>query len=240
MTSRQLRSYIKRIDNFVSRDNAFVPGYKGSPIGRSTWAEYKRLERQYNKMSREYEAQFGAIEIPGLGVPLEQALRDRPNRAGGARYTFEEYNREARNVTGEKSLGDLIKDMRQKLDPGYLEKRMSGVRDRIRQMLDETGDNVVQRRIDELSDNQLAFLVDYTGFMNAIGGRYDYQKAMNVREQVEPENWMDDVYRDRAGVILEAIHSISKQIPRNGMTSRDTRAAKKSNTNGTRTRKSRS
>lgn len=231
MNSRQLRSYISKLNGFVSRENGFVPGYRGAAMGRNTWAEYKRLERQYNRVARQYEAQYGNVEVPGLGVNLEQAIRDRGSRAGGARRTFEEYNREARNITGEQSLKELIADMRKKLDPNYLKERMAGVRENIQKMTEETGDNVVQRRIDELSDNQLAFLVDYTGFMNALGGRYDYQKAMNVSEQRDPENWMDNVYEDRAGVILEAIYSIRRQIPANGLTNRASKSREYTDTN---------
>lgn len=204
MSTRELHRYHESLNRFTSRGHGFVAGVRGKPIPKDRFGELKRLEAQYNARAQAYEASIGNIDVPGAGRTIEARLADlkaEQFRAGGQRRTFETLNRQAKNLTGPEAVEDFIKQMKQMLSPTYLNKRMKIQRENLEQMLTTTGDQDVLKKINRLTNNQLNVLLDYTYFMNAVGGRYAFAKALNV----DTPQWQAEENEDNAARVRDLI-----------------------------------
>lgn len=206
MNSRQLRRYADQLRSF-NENHGYVRGLDGAPISRSAAEYYRKLERQNNRISEGYEQAVGGVIVPGLGQDIASQI-DRRDRqrfvAGGEQATFQKINRDFGDISGQDSINRLIEGLRKKTRPQYLTERISNIRHTIETMLEQSNDQDSVRAIRLLSDEQLNILVDYTPFMNAASGRYEFQKAMNADETYSPENWMTDIFETN----LDEVHSL--------------------------------
>lgn len=201
MTPRQLRSAIARSNSFVNRTNSYVPGVKGAPLSGQTWREYQRLERIHNRNAQSFYDKVKDLTIPGINQTVEQRAENlsRSLRAGGDFKTFQELNRNARNITGQAGLKDLIAQMRGKTDPAYLDREARRQRRTLRQMLDRIGNDEVADAIRRTSDEDLIVMLDYTDFMKTLESTYAMAKAISS----DTPRWQSAVYEDNQDKLQE-------------------------------------
>lgn len=231
MNSRQLAAYQKQLDAFRSRTNGYVAGKGGQPIQRSTWNAIKRAEAQYNTLAKQYEAEYGNINVPGTGMDvagrLEMLRRLNKYSGKGQSKTFEERNRTSQGLNGQEAAEEILKNLRNMTGPGYLNKRMRAQRANLETMLTTSGDQDALEKIRKLTNNQLNIAIDYSPLMSLVGGKYTFQKSLNAVDQLRPEDeWMYSENRDNAERILSLVDWASTLPKNSGATRGNTRSTK--------------
>jgi hypothetical protein len=175
----QLKKYLNDLNAFQDRGVGFVAGKGGSIIPKKAWIEYKKLERQYNKLGELHVKAIADIKVPGLGVTVAQRNANLPARAHGdiINRPYVDINRNPRNVVDLKALKKLTKDMRRKVSPSFLPGEIRKARRELSAMLKTIGSGEYADRAKGLTDNQFNILWNYTNFATNISLRYEITKA---------------------------------------------------------------
>jgi len=193
-TASQLIAYSKRLDEFNSRANQFVPGAKGTPIPKAKFNEYKRLEALHNARGDKRMAERGNIKVPGSGLTVaeREALGMGLKRAQGDAANKPFFKVE-RTSTGIVDIDALIKDMRKKLDRRYLPNVIKARRNEVEQMMTHIGTHELQKQINELTDYQFDVMVHESDFMRAASLSYELEKmkAADSRQEMIANQYSD-------------------------------------------------
>lgn len=206
-TRPQLNAYLNELNRFMERGNNFYSGAGNTPIPKTKWQEYKRLEQKYNSIGATHFDKIADIFIPGSGMTIAQRDRlMRPDnvRAQGAivNRPYSQIERTPANVNGEKALDKLIKSMRAKLDAGFLPAQIKEARKQLSQMLTAIGNPELISRAKNLSDSQFDTLWNYTKFATNISGTYFIMQSKNVDSS---DRWYSTVVEDYSADISELL-----------------------------------
>lgn len=199
-TKKQLESYSASLSNFTSRNNGFERGQGGTPLSSSGVKAYRRTERAFNKRAESEYSRVADIAIPGRGMTVRQAdMVDRPTnrlRAGGETVSrpFDIVKRNIMNVTGDKALNRLTKQLADKLKPQFKPKALRAQRAQFMDMLTTIGNIEQVNSAKELSDEQFNVLFNYhTELVNEISMDYEFTKMRATGTQ---EKFMERIHED--------------------------------------------
>lgn len=192
MTTGQLQAYARRLNEFRSRSVTYVAGLNGTPLSGSTWRAYKRAESIYNDKSTQFYDSVKDLKIPTLNQTVSQYMADlRQSRRQGDYKTFGTLERDAANITSEKSLQKLYRSMLKRADGAYLEKEADLQRRIINKMLRRTSNADLIPAIREMSDEEVITL-QYTDFIPNLEGSYAMAKSIST----DTPRWQSSVYED--------------------------------------------
>lgn len=206
MNSRQLRSYLNRVDRFTSRQTQFVPGDSGVPIPADRWRVYKGLETAYKKAGEADMKAVGSMALPK--VYGEMTLEQRMNTVVSKRITadgsavnrpYMDLNRQSTNIKDAKALEKLIADMGGKTSAKYLPKKLKEGRKQLDDMMKIIGDKKLRAKARKLTDYQFNALWNYTKFATDVGQDYDVIKAGGG----SPKEQVDKTIHDNANYNME-------------------------------------
>jgi hypothetical protein len=194
MSTGQVQAYARRLTNFTARANSYVPGMKGTPLSGSAWRQYKRAERTYNSKSDSYYESIKNLRIPTLNQTVSEYMADlRSSKRVGDYRTFGHLEREnSLGITSQKSLQKLLKQMEKRADPNYLANEADLQRKILRKMLRRTSNKDAIPIINEMSDDELIAMTQYTDFMNRLEGSY----AMSKSTSTDKPRWQSSVLED--------------------------------------------
>lgn len=194
MTTGQVQAYTRRLQSFTARGNSYVPGMKGTPLSGSAWRQYKRAERTYNSKSDSYYASIKDLHIPTLNQTVSEYMADiRTSKRDGDYRTFGHLEREnALGITNQKSLQRLLKQMEKRASPDYMAKEADLQRTIVRKMLRRTSNKAAIPIINEMSDDELIAMTQYTDFMDRLGSSY----AMSKSTSTDRPRWQSSVLED--------------------------------------------
>lgn len=188
-TRTQLSNYIAELNAFTARDNGYIGGARGTVISKKSWAEYKRLERQYNQLGAKRLAEVGQIVLPG-GMTIEnrEAMLPQKVRASGSPMNrlYEVVAREARQVNGQKALDKLIKSLEKKLSKNYVKTGIADARSQFKDMAKLIGDPSLTKAAAKLTDYQFDTLWNYTNFVATFSMKYEVIRMAMANEKVDP------------------------------------------------------
>lgn len=179
-TRSQVQAYINRLNNFVDRNTAFVPGAGGTPLPIKKWQDYKRLQDRFNSVGQSHFDEIASIFIPNAGLTIEQREQNLPaKRAHGAAANrpYSQVTRSSTDIVDAEALITLTRDLRKKLNRKYLPDQIAKARVQIGEMNNIIGSKKLSTDIDKLTDNQLDILWNYTAFASKISERYEIMKA---------------------------------------------------------------
>ena len=206
--SRQLVNYIQELNNFMQRDNGYVPDSSGGFIRKRDWINYKRSERKYNKIVDEHFNDIANILDPYRNVTIREAeimyVPDSKRAQGEIRHRpYNEINRNPQNIKNAEALAKLHAQVEGKLDKHYLPKAIAAGRKQAGQMLDNAGLGGLRDAVGRLTDRQFDILWNYWGFAGRLSqiGESGGHRAKNVRETdkfdplsaQEKDNIKDDI-----------------------------------------------
>lgn len=201
----QLKSYLNQLESFVDRKNAFVPGDSGVPLPAAKWREYKRLEKQYNRIgNREFETISDTVPFkPGMSTPRDRRERLSKRALGAAvNSPYQEINRDSRNVTSVNALDKLTSQMRNKTSQTFLPRELSKSRRQLMDMLVEIGNSEYVDAVSDLSDHQFNVLWNYTSFATEISSDYE---IMKLRARGEAERAHEKIHEDNTHAISDLL-----------------------------------
>lgn len=189
MRSRDLQSYINKLDQFTSRETNWVHGAgKQSLLSSSLYREYKKLESAVNKRNMaDYEKIKGTF-IPTLNTTVQSfhgELPDHPLMANPAsRSPHIPLIRTNKSFPNDKKLKKLIQDMRKRLEPEFGDKVIAREQKSMRKFfkdmrkVDPINETLKDLRKDfwSLTPAQFAFLWNHTNFAEAASMDYEIAK----------------------------------------------------------------
>lgn len=213
---KQLNAYLRVINNFQSRKVGFVAGVEGTPIPKSQWEHYKRLERQYNAIGDRHISRIGDIQVPTTGLTIKErdaTVRPDSKRAQGevSHRPFSRVDRNPNNVNGTDALNRLTKDLQKKLDKKFLPKELRKARKQVKDMLNTIGNNEYIKDVKDLSDYQFDILWNYTPFANNTSLAYT---VIKMKATGSKDKWYSSVVEDQSSDIGEFL-KWAKTLPKN-------------------------
>lgn len=181
-TVQQLQAYGRRLDEFNSRSNQFVPGVGGVPLPRAKFNEYKSLEERHNSIGAARMNERGEFTAPGSGMSIrerEESVRSKVKARGDVyNRLFAEVNRPSHEFNDVKGLERMIKDMEKKNGREFIPQSLTNQRNQARQMLNELGVPSLMNKLDRLTEHQFDILFNDTNFANTASLRYEMMKAL--------------------------------------------------------------
>jgi len=200
----QLRAYANRLESFVSRANAYVPGDSGVPLPAAKWREYKSLEKKYNQIgNREFDKVANTfLPQPGVRVKDRRKMLAQTALGEAVNQPYQEINRRSRNITGESALDQLTEQMRKKTSREYLPEEIAKSREQFMDMLKKIGNTEYSEAAENLSDDQFDILWNYTSFANEVSSDYE---IMKLKARGTQERAHEKIHEDNAHTINELL-----------------------------------
>lgn len=167
--TRALNSYHKQLEQFISRETRFVAGQDGTPIPYSTYRDFKRLERQWNKEHDKYWRKFADKPfLTAYGASdTTLGMRSQMTKIKGLQYKGIDYVRDTpasalKGVPDIKRRTDILK---RELSPTYQKKRIQQLRKNLMANAESFNDARIPKAIRKLTNEQLFALQNFTNFV---------------------------------------------------------------------------
>jgi len=195
---QQLNNYLNDLIGFTSRSTQFVAGAKSQPIPRERFNRLKELENRVNMKVDYHENRIANIMIPSSGMTIaERKERFGSKKRGQGSVVdspFQKFDREAFRINGAKAVEQLIKDMQNRLRPGYLNTKNAKNSRGLIAMMKALGDVQAIEMFHALTPNQKDILMNHTKFATSLAQKYGF-KQMDVDDQYGNvvEDGMEDV-----------------------------------------------
>lgn len=189
-SSRQLESYINRLDRFNDRGTQFVPDAEMRPMRKKLWDEFKAAEsRRHESTDRNYE-EFKDIVIGPTGQTVDERMHQitplHPHMAN--METQSPYARReltSRNIASEKKLQALIKLRKQQATQSHQDQVLKAQRKSAIDMAIVIGDYELIEKLHKLTDKQFALAWKYTRMSSNFKTDYEFYKdALSGRKGV--------------------------------------------------------
>lgn len=204
MSTRELRTYQKQLQSFLSRSNQFVAGYQHKPIHRSAWNAYKAAEQAANENKGSFYDRVKDIKLPGpmdqMDVKMRVQMRTpvHPHMLNPAQNTPTGLDRKPTGVEYEKQLQRLTDEQKKQASPKYREQQANAGREQFGMMLEAMGDVSALEKVNELSDEQFLLLYWYSPLIENASLKYEYVMKLYTREdrsyirQAAEQKWAEN------------------------------------------------
>lgn len=201
-TEKQLRAYLRELDQFRSRSVQYLPA--ASPqnrISAAAWREYKKLEREYNEIANRSQKQRDDVFLPSHGMTIgdrDDLMRSMSPRAGGQRRPLDPIVREHKNIRDDKALQVLIRDMRKRVKPSYERSVVRQQKANAIVLAGESGSQRFASGVKGLTQKQFNILWNYTDFATMLSHYYETRNA-------ESTEWIAKTRKDMGSSIDELL-----------------------------------
>lgn len=193
-TKAQLESYIEKLQTFNSRKTQFVGLARNEPLPKDKWDKFDKKQKQHSENMSKAFSDFANVKVPvpdssskngyklgdrSLGEQLAAMRPKYPVANSASNSAYDPKATKPNQVTSEKSLKKLEKNMDKKLSPAYLARARRDARKQFGQMVDMIGDQELRDKVGKLSDTQFDILWHMTKFSEATSLVYEMYKSKN-------------------------------------------------------------
>lgn len=189
MRARDLESYIKKLNNFNSRETSWVHGAgKKTLLTGALYNRFEKLKKQVNeKRAKPYET-VKDIRLPSLGdTTVEGFMGQKPTHPvtqnPSSRAPHLPITTTNKGIPNDKQLKKLIKDLEVKLSADYGDKVISRDQKVMKSFFKDMGKVSKDKELKDLRKDfwsltpaQFAFLWNYTNFAEAASMDYEIAK----------------------------------------------------------------
>lgn len=212
MTSRQLTSYLSRVESFMDRRTQFLSDAHGRPLPALKYRDYVRLNRAYNARVAERQKQHDDVFLSSAGQTVAErramrtpAHRGATNPAVNSPMALQE--RKPQHIASEKGLDVLIKQLKKKNSPGQRRRELRAAKEQMRKMGEVINSPTIMSAIKSLNDSQVEFLWYNTNFATTLSLYYETQLAISDGEE---EPWHASIIEGQIEVALSQINDARK------------------------------
>lgn len=192
--SRQLKSYLGQLNDFMRRGNQFVSGLAGAPLQRGQFLNYKRVEAEHDAIRRAHDARMAAIETPsGMTVAGNKEMLHQGQ--GQAVYgPYRMFNRSSTDIPSVSALRQLTRDMVNRVSTNFFGNKVQKDKENLKKALIAIGEHENMARIDNLSDYQFDALWYGTNIAEAVFMQYGIMSEKQSDSlDSQKEKWQDRV-----------------------------------------------
>ena len=181
----QLKAYLKNLNNFMMRENGYIPDSSGGFIHKREWLSYKRGERKFNKIVKIHFEKIADIKDPYRNVTIRDAEKlfvpESARARGEIRHRpLNEIIRNPNNIKSADALKKLTKQLNQKLSKEFLASALAAGRKQANQLLDNANLSSMKKSLSMLNNEQFDVLWNYWGFAGRLAQLYESQEGKNV------------------------------------------------------------
>lgn len=202
-TASQLESQLGKLQSFNSRGFAPVQGQSGV-LDPAKVRAYRQAERNYNRRAKGQYEKVADKPAFGRGMTIRQADRvDRPSdrtRAFGEAVArpFDPVKRNLSNVTDNRALDRLAKQMNSRRVKGYSQEVLNRQRSEFMRMVTDIGNIADVKAARELTDEQFNVLFNYNAsVVEDISMSYERVKLQFEGKSEEFQERIDESARGR-------------------------------------------
>ena len=188
-TRRQLETYKRELEGFLSRKSQFVGLSGGTPVTRSKWEQYKSLEAKHNATVNEGFQKVADIQL-STGEPISSRMKrstpdHRHMRSAQVNALYDPITRNPEQVNGLKGLDKLIAQYMDRVgNKNWRQEKIATGRRVFEAMADRIGNEELADKMAELTDEQFDVLWNYTDFPREMSLDYQHMKMMNEKRDV--------------------------------------------------------
>lgn len=176
---KQLTTYLRELETFQSRGTSFAVGGGGTILPMEKVREYNRLKRRWNaRVDRKMKAIEGVfIEPLGKTVKTRRAERSNEGFAGvgedATNRVYAKIQRDPLKIRGEANLDKMLKQLRDRFEPGYDAKHLASQRKQFRQMAKAIGaGSELRKLVSKMSDYEFSLFWNETNAAESMGNIY--------------------------------------------------------------------
>lgn len=210
--TRELNSYARDLEKFISRSTRFVAGRDGTPIPYTAYRDYKRIERQWNREHNKYWQKFA--QHPFLTAYGESdttlGMRSAMAHVKGLPFGNIDYQRELlpEQIRSVKDLEQRKKILKRELSPSFQRKRITQLRKNLLEHAATFNDPRIPNMIKKLSNEQLFALQNFTNFVPI------YYRYMSTNVEITLGEDIDAIEHDaQVEHMLMLIEQVKKRYP---------------------------
>jgi hypothetical protein len=197
LSTSELRSYLKTLDNFIDRRTQFVPDAHRRPIPAQEFREYKNVEKQVKNAVENNISQLDNIIGPDgkpLGERFANMIDKHRKRMGddAASSIYSIPDKKSTQIDSRDAIPKLIDAQLKKLDPGYYDQKVREGREQFALMNEINGDTEMAAEVAKLTDYQFGMMWNNTEFANTQSIRY--QHMGNITVGIE---WVDVLLNEK-------------------------------------------
>lgn len=214
----QLRAYLGKIESFMDRKIQFVGGARGANLKKSPVTDLLKTQTNYNKVVEARRRELDKINILGKGLNIGQR-RDtiHPTAAGSVvNDPYAKSNLKPSQFTSDESVAKMAAQLKERMAPDYLAKKLKEAREQGRQMLVHMGAHDLIDEMNDLTDYQFDILWNEAGFAQALSVVYTVLESNAGR-------WQNSVVEDKKDDIREFLGwAATLEPPQRGESSENT------------------
>ena len=205
-TEKQLSAYAKRLADFLSRQNQFVPDAHKAPLPRKEFVEYKRQEAAYRASAGGVYDRIKNVELPsGETIAQRLAKMDVLHKAmhnPTVNTIFDPHTRASYAFTSRKALKKLTQSMKKDASPKSIKRKVKEAREQFESMMTVINMPELFEATKKLTNDQFVALWNHTAFAGAVA--LSYTAAMKMYTPKE-ESWGQEMLRQQMGDAMELI-----------------------------------
>lgn len=184
--SKQLDSYIAKVEAFVSRETQFVTGAKGAILprhGQFGWNRVEQMQRALNNEKAKRMKSISGIRIESSGMTVgervEMSTPKHPVTSPPSSYApHVPFTRTAAGVPSEKQLKKLVKDLEGKQGQAYFDRKYESQHKAARKMVAGIRNRKLSTEFKDLNPTEFNLLWNYTNFSEVTSLDYVIRKKM--------------------------------------------------------------
>jgi hypothetical protein len=189
-TSKQLQSYVNKLDRFNNRSVQFVPDAEMRPMKKKLWEDYRQAEAARNAAIDANYVDFKDVVIGPIGQTVDERMHQitplHPHMANmETQSPYAKRELSSRNVASERKLQALIKLRKEQATSRHQQEVLKSQRKASIDMAITIGDYELIEKIVALSDKQFALAWKYTRMSSHLKTDYEFYKdALSGRKGV--------------------------------------------------------
>ena len=181
----QLKSYIRKLNNFNNRTNKFRASLNGQPVPQKLWDSYLNEQERFNKYVDSRTGRYEGVQLPGTSTTvLERVREDLPDTRkrrkmnDGHNRPIHHYSRDStKHINGAKAVKLMIEELKTKRTKKFSQQMITAQKFQAAEMFDKLGLDSVKQRMFKMSSQQFDLLWNYTDFANRLSNSYEVMKA---------------------------------------------------------------
>ncbi len=196
MTRVQAQAYLKRLNDFNSRQTQYFGGQDGLIIPNREWSQYKAAERATARAGAQEAMRLAKLRRPDgytVGEFVSQVEGQRFNTASNRPLAAR--NRTSKGFKSLKGLSQATEFENIRRSPEYRQRSIEAGRTASRKMASAMGDNARLERLEAMSDERFYIAWHFGGLAEEMSLGYVEGKAENLDIDIADSNaaFMDDI-----------------------------------------------
>lgn len=209
-TRSQLNAHLARLGEFNSRSTQYVAGVRATPIPKSEWDRYKRVEKQFNDQLKQFRQGVDKLQFHGdalnVGERFDVMIPKKGPSMGGGSMRYWPLDRRSEGVPNVAAIDKLIADVRNKMKPNYASEQETRIRENFAKLLENSGRTDILEVADKLNEAEFSLVWNLSTLVSTLVENYKMiEKMMDGNQQAMEASGLKESF-DEMKEVFEWAH----------------------------------